>query len=147
MAPLPTAPRSSDTYYRRAVSNSGLSMEAIIGLVTGCISLFSLLLAIGFLIYRRKRFVVTSPVYHSVREQPPDAQCHVTSPPGPGITISQRRSILEVPTASDRPSEPDPSSVPRVENEKPVVVDEKRILGLDDASYLSRLPAQQGELM
>jgi hypothetical protein len=30
-------------------------------------------------------------------------------------------------------------------NEKPVVVDAKRVLGLDDASYLDALPSQNGE--
>jgi len=111
----------------RAASNGSLGAGEIAGLVIGGISAFLALAVAAFLLYRRRRIRRIAP--RSLTAESSEV-VHVT-----GLALAPHT----------QPSVAGPSRPSPAQKEKPGVVDEKRILGLDDASYLSRLPEQQGQ--
>jgi hypothetical protein len=118
MAVIPTASGSPNSIFPRTAFNGGLSKEAIVGIVTGLVGVFLSLASLVFLLCRRR--LKTKPLLSLPQHQSQSLAPHI------------------------QPSVAGPSRASPAPNEKPVVVDEKQILGLDDASYLSRLPGQQG---
>jgi hypothetical protein len=133
-------------------SKGGLRKEAIVGIVLGIVSVFLASATAVRLLYRRREATRQASV---PQHRPSQVQREVDSGSQPNVDTSLYNfgsqlgsTIVPVdpaPIVPPQPSEGDSTSEPPTQNEKPVVVDEKRILGLDDASYLSRLPEQQGE--
>jgi hypothetical protein len=133
MAVISMAASSSNSILPRAASNGGLSAGEIAGAFIGVISAFLLLAVATFLLYRperSRRYI--SPSTELSYHHP--AECSETSHiPGPALAPQTQSPVAG------------PSRAWPAQNEKPTVVDEKRILDLDDTSYLSRLPKQQGQ--
>jgi hypothetical protein len=167
MASLSTTNHAQKSLHSRAAAANGLSGGAIAGIVVGFIFILLVLLTIFWILLRRRKSRPRSVVdeaengharaedlYTAGRTRQSHTrrvhnEAHYEDPPlqeSDECESSQlpmaRRHVAQLPclgqTATNTLLSPDILSPTDV---KPAVVDAKRILGIDDASYLEELPS------